>query len=111
MKWYFPAGLMACSSAVMRRADRSERPTKQTRGWTACRANCFMVASPMPLVPPTKTATSPGGRHSGMSAFDARICSSDTILANWRLCRSGAFAALRSHDSRANTEDKADDQA
>ena len=50
------------------------------RGWTACLANCFMVVSPMPLVPPTKTATMPAGRVSAIRALDARICSRVTML-------------------------------
>ena len=67
---YSPSGLSALHSATIRFPASWERPTKYARGWRECFANCLRVASPIPLVAPTKTATRCGGRADVIKRLD-----------------------------------------
>ena len=50
------------------------------RAWSLYLANFRKVYSPSPLVPPTKTATSPDGRLEAIRAFEALTRSSETMM-------------------------------
>lgn len=66
---------------MMRAAASCERPMKYARGDRAERANSFRVASPMPFVAPTKTATRPDGSVLAIWAFEDWTSGRETILA------------------------------
>lgn len=57
------------------------------RGCFVFLANCFNVPSPIPLVAPTKTATSPAGRLVGIRELEARINSRETMVAGLGISR------------------------
>ena len=53
---------------------------RYARGRRECFANCLSVASPIPLVAPTKTATRFGGRAEAMREFEDWIEEKETIV-------------------------------
>lgn len=75
-----PSGFLALRSCAIRSPAPCDRPIKYTRGWRVVAANCLKEYSPMPLVPPTKTATSLGGRPSDIRALEDFLWLSNTLL-------------------------------
>ena len=53
---------------------------KYARGRRECFANCLSVASPIPLVAPTKTATRSGGKVEAIKEFEDWTEESETIV-------------------------------
>ena len=53
---------------------------KYARGWRECFANCLRVASPIPLVAPTKTATRFEGSVEAMREFEVWTEEKETIV-------------------------------
>ena len=75
-----PLGFEAWHSLAMRAPASSERPMKYTRGLVVWRANCLRVASPMPLVAPTKTATRLLVREVRIWALEAWMALRETMM-------------------------------
>ena len=70
IKMYSPSELSVLHSERIRSPASWERPIKYARGWRECFANCLRVASPIPLVAPTKTAMRFGGKVEAIKAFE-----------------------------------------
>lgn len=80
MNVYSPPGFRVLHSATMRSPASCDRPRKYARGLTVCFANCLSVASPMPLVAPTKRATRVEGKVEEIRELEVRIVDRGAIV-------------------------------